>query len=252
LYLRQVALAVRDLDDVVERFCTVFNTEVAHVDPTIGQFGVRHAVIRLGTQYVEVLEPVEDTATMSRFIARRGEGLYMVLLQCDDDRKYRARADELGIRRVLELNEGDYRCFQMHPSDSRTSVMLEIDQQPGAPTGPYYPGGNIVLAPGAEQDGRLTAVSIPTSDPDVLAGRWGELLDHAVDGPAAGLAVQVANAALRFPPGTAAEAVIDVIVGDPSVVLARAAEVGVAHNGVEVSLGGVRFRVSSSSSGRSA
>ncbi|HZZ45335.1 MAG TPA: VOC family protein [Pseudonocardia sp.] len=247
LYLRQVALAVRDLDKVVESFCTVFDTEVAHVDPTIGQFGVQHAVIRLGTQYVEVLAPVEDTATMTRFIARRGEGLYMVLLQCEDDRTYRARADELGIRRILELTEeGDYRCFQMHPSDSRTSVMLEIDQQPGPPTGPYFPGGNIALPADAARDGLITGVSIPSSDADELARRWGQLLDHPVEGPPAGLAVALANAALRFPVGTPADVTIDVSVGDPPAVLARAAKIGLATSGSVVTLGGANFAVSSS------
>jgi hypothetical protein len=244
LYLRQVALAVRDLDKAVDRFCAVFDTEVAHVDPTIGQFGVRHAVVRFGTQYVEILAPVEDTATMARFIARRGEGLYMVLLQCDDDQPYRARADELGIRHIFELAEGDYRCFQMHPSDSRTSVMLEIDQQPGAPTGPYYPAGNVVLAPGAEGDGRITAVSIPGADPDELARRWGQLLSH----PVAGASVPVANAELRFPAGTPADAVVDVAVDDPTAVLARVAEAGLPTTGTSLSLGGVGFRVASGSS----
>jgi hypothetical protein len=238
LYLRQVALAARDLEPVVEDICAVFETEVRHVDPDIGEFGLCNAVISVGSQFVEVVSPLTESASASRFIARRGEGLYALLLQCDDAGEYRARTDELGIRRLMELESGDFRCFQMHPSDARSSVLLEIDQQPGAPRGPYYPGGNIVFEPGAA---RIGAVHIPVADPAQLAARWGQLLGRPLTSDTPG--VDLDNAALRFVGDPTTRAVVEVTVSDGQRAREIAAGRGLLTADDTVTVGGLDFRI---------
>ena len=246
LYLRQVALAARDLDKTVDHICAVFDTDVRHRDTSIAEFGLHNAVIGLGAQFMEVVSPLNDAASASRFIERRGEGLYALLLQCEDDEHHRARIDELGIRRLMELEHGDFRCFQLHPSDARTSVLLEIDRQPDPPHGRYYPGGNTAPPPGASKAGRLTGVTIPGPDPGQLAARWAQLLGRPLASDAA--SVDLDNASLRFPAGEPAGATVDVVVPDPDrateVAAARGLEVGPGR----VTIGGLHFSLTSSES----
>jgi hypothetical protein len=195
LYLRQLVLAVFDLDRAVDDACAVFDTKVLHTDPAVASYGVRNAVIPIGTQYLELMEPLTDAAPAARFLTRHGAGLYAVLLQCDDDRPYRHTAQRLGIRSILEHESGDFRCVQLHPVDAGLPVILEIDQQPGAPHGPYYPAGNDTPEPGACDRARVVGLELPAAAPREMAARWRELLTLPAQDSAT---VPLDNAVLRF------------------------------------------------------
>lgn len=198
LYLRQIVLAVVDLAKAAEDLCHVFETDIVHTDPSVSQFGLRNAVVRLGSQFVELVTPLDDSAPINRYLSRHGEGLYAVLLQCDDDLAYRRRADELGIRRVMELEAGDFRCFQLHPSDAGISVILEIDRQPNGPYGAYYPGGGGSAAVGASASPVITDISMVAPDPDKVAKRWGQLLLRSATIDSTHAVMPLDNAELRF------------------------------------------------------
>ena len=97
--IRQVALATRELEPVVEDLCTVLGVEVAYSDPAIKVFGLRNVVMPIGDTFLEVLTPVEPDTAAGRFLDRRGgDGGYMVILQTDDLDAERKRMTELGVR----------------------------------------------------------------------------------------------------------------------------------------------------------
>jgi hypothetical protein len=239
LYLRQLVLAVADLDRVLDDACAIFATKMLHSDPEVGEFGVRNAVFALGTQYIELLAPLTHTAPVARFLARHGEGLYAVMLQCEDDRPYRSTAQTLGIRAILDLERGDYRCCQLHPVDAGLPVILEIDQQPGGPSGPYYPAGNGIPEQGSSGRSRIDAICLAVPDPEVVAGRWRRLLNLATAPEAA---VPLGNAAIRFATGAGAE--VMAAVTDPVGVLEAAIDRRHALDASAFRLAGVRFRIS--------
>lgn len=179
MYLRQLVLAVEDLDRTVDDACAIFDTKVVHSDPGVAEYGVRNAVIALGNHYIELMEPIDGSAPAARFLARHGEGLYAVLMQCEDYRRYRAIAQGLGVRLILEVEHGNFRCFQLHPTDAQLPVILEIDEQPGGPSGPYYPAGNGFPETGPRPRTGISAVEVVTPRPDRAADRWRQLLGHA-------------------------------------------------------------------------
>ena len=85
----------------------------------------------------------QDVLAGGRYLERRkGDGGYMVILQCDDHPPRKRRVEQLGIRRVMESDTPKYTTMQLHPRDTGGSF-LEIDFQPGgaAPAGRRRPAG---------------------------------------------------------------------------------------------------------------
>ena len=107
--------------------------EVAFNDPGVGVFGLHNAVMPVGNQFVEVVAPIKEGTAAGRYLDRRkGDGGYMVILQCGDDHAARkARlGDELGVRFALAQDGKEYHILQLHPADTGGSF-LEVDQQIG-------------------------------------------------------------------------------------------------------------------------
>ena len=79
--LRQVVMAARDLDPVVDALCGVLGVEVCFRDPNVGVFGLKNALMPLGDAFLEVVCPVQPDASAARYIARKGGDCgYMVII----------------------------------------------------------------------------------------------------------------------------------------------------------------------------
>jgi catechol 2,3-dioxygenase-like lactoylglutathione lyase family enzyme len=177
--LRQIALVAHDLDATVEQLHDVLGIEVAFNDPGVAAFGLRNAVLPIGTQFLEVVSPTRDGTAAGRQLERMGgDGGYMVICHTDDQAPFRARAEALGIRSALEADEHGYEIWQLHPGDTGGSF-LEIDFQPGGedPNGPWMPAGRDWQAHARTDvvDG-ITGVTLAVPEPDATSARWTELL----------------------------------------------------------------------------
>ena len=72
-------------DPIVNDLCELFKFEVAFNDPGVGHFGLENAVIPIGTDFLEIVSPVEADTTAGRFLEKRnGDGGYMIIIQVDD------------------------------------------------------------------------------------------------------------------------------------------------------------------------
>jgi Glyoxalase-like domain len=212
--LRQVALVARDLDAVVQDLHEAFGLEVAFNDPSVGAFGLRNAVLPIGTQFIEVVSPTRDGTAGGRQLERLGgDGGYMVICHTDDHARRRERVEDLGIRIALEADEDNYRIMQLHPADSGGSF-LEIDHQPGGedPNGPWMPAGpDWQRAVRTEIADGIGAVTVQSTDPDKTAARWAEILElEAVDGT-----IALDNATVSFVAGPA-DSLVGVAVTGPT------------------------------------
>jgi hypothetical protein len=182
LRLRQIALVARDRDAVVSQLNAELGVDVAFNDPGVDVFGLHNAVMPIGNQFLEVVAPIKDGTAAGRYLDRRkGDGGYMVILQCDEHAARKARlGDELGVRFAMAHDGKDYKILQLHPADTGGSF-LEVDQQIGGEdmeTGPWEPAGpNWQHARRTEQVGGITAAVIQSDDPARLAARWAELLE---------------------------------------------------------------------------
>jgi hypothetical protein len=251
LRLRQIALVAHELAPVLDDVQAVFGLEVAYRDPSVAQFGLENAVLPVGNQFLEIVAPVQDGTAGGRYLERRkGDGGYMVILQSDDHGPRKARVDELGVRTVLEHDDGAYSIMQLHPRDTGGSF-LEVDEQRGGEdlNGPWAPAG-----PSWQQAIRtdvvrgLAAAEIQAPDPSGLAQRWSDILEVpvAVDGEGR-TALALDNASVRFVPDEDGRGEglggIDVVVADRDRLL-TAAEARRLRTGDDmVSVGGVRVRV---------
>jgi hypothetical protein len=246
--LRQVALASNHLDDVVTAFADVFGLEVAYNDPHIHHYGLRNAVLPAGAAFLEVVEPVRDDASAARFLKRRGDAGYMVILQDADAQAHRARLLDMGVRVVDDIDQRDYRASHFHPADFG-GVLASIDQQRSAPDyletyGDWMPAGPDWHGARTDDVLDLVGITLTAPDPDALARRWSELLDQPLDATDPRL-LRLARGEIRFAGGPAGQgtsiAVIEMKVANLDDVLRRAADAGLDVTPEGILIGGVRF-----------
>ena len=246
--LRQVALASRHLDQVIKAFEDVFGLKVAYNDPGVGHYGLRNAVLPVGAGFLEVVEPVRDDASAARFIARRGDAGYMVILQDADAEAHRSRLAAMGVRVVDDIDRRDYRASHFHPADFG-GVLASIDQQRSAPDylepyGDWMPAGPDWRAALSTDVIDLVSVTLASPDPEALANRWSALLDLPLD-PADGRRLPLARGEIRFTDGPqgqgTAVAAVGLTVADRAEVLRRAEKAGLDVNADGILIGGVRF-----------
>ncbi|MEZ5217589.1 MAG: VOC family protein [Ilumatobacteraceae bacterium] len=142
LRLRQVALVAHELEPSFDELHTRLQLEVAHRDPAVGAFGLHNVVLPVGNQFLEIVAPTREGTAAGRYLERRrGDGGYMIILQCDDHAPVKQRVEQLGVRTALAQDTDEYRLLQLHPADTG-GTFLEIDQQLAAGgDDPWYPAG---------------------------------------------------------------------------------------------------------------
>jgi hypothetical protein len=202
LRLKQLALVARNLPPIVEEMREVFGLEVGFRDPGVRVFGLENAIFPVTNQFIEVVSPIQDGTAGGRYLDRRnGDGGYMVILQCDDHAPRKKRVGELGIRKVMEQDEPEYKIMQLHPRDTGGSF-LEIDVQVGGENinGPWHPAGrNWKSAVRTDVVRALAAAEIQSPEPDALASRWSSILDLPLKPDAIGHpSLRLENATIRF------------------------------------------------------
>ena len=246
--LRQVALASSHLNDVIEAFADVFGLKVAYNDPGVGHYGLRNAVLSAGPAFLEVVEPLRDDASAARFIKRRGDTGYMVILQDRDAAAHRARLVSLGVRVIDDIDHPDYRASHFHPADFG-GVLVSIDEQRGASDyleayGDWMPAGQAWRATRTDEVMDLVGITLVAPDPDALARRWSELLGQPLD-PADARLLRLARGDIRFAGGAGQAtsiAAITLRVANLDETLRRAGDAGLDVTPEGIMIGGVRFR----------
>jgi hypothetical protein len=172
--LRQAVLVASELEPAVSRLREALGLGEPFADPGVGVFGLSNAVLALGSDFLEVVAPTQPGTAAGRHLERRGEGGYMLIVQVDDLAAARARARELGIRTVWEIDLPDIGGTHLHPADVGGTI-LSIDQ-PVPPEswrwgGPAWTGQAERGAPG-----RLRGATLQVPDPEAAAARWARLL----------------------------------------------------------------------------
>jgi len=117
--IRQFVIVARDLEKVVGDLTAVLGIEVAFNDPSVREFGLRNAIMPVGDTFLEVVSPVDPDATAKRYLERRrGDGGYMLIIQCDDLDRDRERVGSIGVRTVWKADLAAIRGTHLHPKDT--------------------------------------------------------------------------------------------------------------------------------------
>jgi hypothetical protein len=247
--MRQICLVARDLAPVVVVFRDVFGLEVCHRDPGVGKYGLENALFPVGNGFLEVVAPVRDGTTAGRYLERRrGDGGYMVITQCEDLARRRARCEAVGVRVANEIRYPDYQELQLHPRDVGAAMLSFSWQQGGeAADGPWHPAASQgTSAREGAVIGAMKGAELQSEDPERLAHRWSDVMELPVsrdEGSRPLIALD--DARLRFVPATDGRgeglAGLDLECADKARVHARARARGLAAEGGIVATCGMRF-----------
>jgi methylmalonyl-CoA epimerase len=94
--------------------------------------GVRSVMIPLGDSRLRLLEPLDKTSSVARFLEQHGEGVHHVALHVDDISSTFEEMKQAGFRLLsdeIEIGAGGRLHFLVDPS-ATNGVLLEICQDP--------------------------------------------------------------------------------------------------------------------------
>lgn len=125
-----IGIAVRSIDANIALYRDVFGLEFLGTEEVEAQ-GVRVAFFQIGESMIELLEPLDESGPIARFLERNGEGVHHIAAGCEDIEAGRARMTEHQIRLLsdepLDGAHGKIISF-MHPSDTGR-VLFELTQR---------------------------------------------------------------------------------------------------------------------------
>jgi hypothetical protein len=178
--LRQAVLVAGELEPAAAALRSALALGEPFRDPGVGMFGLANVVFALGDCFLEVVSPKQPDTAAGRYLARHGDGGYMVIFDLEDLEGARERAAGLGVRVVWQIDLPDISGTHLHPGDM-SGAIVSIDRS--EPYGTWRWGGpDWTGRTGAGAPGRLAGITVAVADPAAVAQRWGEVLGVPVEG----------------------------------------------------------------------
>jgi methylmalonyl-CoA/ethylmalonyl-CoA epimerase len=79
----ELSVVVRDLDAAIDRYTRLFGLKV-HTRGESQEFGFRNAILPTGIGHIELLQPTDPDKPIGKYLARHGEGVYLVGFETKD------------------------------------------------------------------------------------------------------------------------------------------------------------------------
>ena len=115
----ELSIVVKDLDAAIDRYAKLFDTKV-HKRGESKEFGFKNAILPLGNGHIEFLQPTDPDKAVGKFLAKNGEGVYLVGFECQDVPGATAHLKAQGAR-VSGRND----IAWVHPADAH-GVFVEL------------------------------------------------------------------------------------------------------------------------------
>jgi hypothetical protein len=173
--LRQAVLVAGELEPVANTLRSSLGLGEPFRDPGVATFGLHNVVFALGDCFLEVVSPTQADTAAGRYLARHGgDGGYMAIFDLEDLEGARARAEQLGVRVVWQIDLPDIAATHLHPADMRGAIVSLDRSQPYGSWrwgGPQWTG-----RVGSGPPGRLRGITIAVGEPVAVASRWAQVL----------------------------------------------------------------------------
>ena len=79
----ELSVVVRDLEAAVKRFETLFGLKV-YSRTESREFGFKNAILPLGKGHIELMQPIDPSKAVARYLETHGEGVYLVGFDVED------------------------------------------------------------------------------------------------------------------------------------------------------------------------
>jgi methylmalonyl-CoA/ethylmalonyl-CoA epimerase len=127
-----IAIAVNDANRAVENYKKILKIDKIDVEEVPNE-KVKVVILNLEDTRLELIEPLEDTSPISKFLKERGEGIHHIAITADEIESDVNHAKENGMKFLGELRTGSYgrKITFIHPK-SLNGVLVEFCQAPPA------------------------------------------------------------------------------------------------------------------------
>ena len=125
-----IAIAVNDANTALENYKKILKIDKIDVEEVPNE-KVKVVMLNLEDTRLELIEPLEDSSPISKFLKERGEGIHHIAITADEIESDVNHAKENGMRFLGELRSGSYgrKITFIHPK-SLNGVLVEFCQAP--------------------------------------------------------------------------------------------------------------------------
>lgn len=126
--LDHIVHGVRDLDEVAKWWQEVFRVEPLFSEPLMEKYGVKDLYLNFGNAWVELMQPLEGEEGLTRFLERKGEGVFFIAFEVENLAMGLDHLKAKGVR-LVEL-WGDAReegLVFLHPKDCNGVYICLVD-----------------------------------------------------------------------------------------------------------------------------
>lgn len=129
--IEHIGIAVKDIESSNQLFSSLFNVTGPYKMEEVESEGVKTSFFRNGPNKIELLQGTNEDDAISKYIAKRGEGIHHIAFDVADIKTEMARLKSEGF---ILLNEepkkgadNKWVCF-VHPK-SANGVLIELCQE---------------------------------------------------------------------------------------------------------------------------
>jgi methylmalonyl-CoA/ethylmalonyl-CoA epimerase len=125
-----IAIAVNDANSALENYKKILKIDKIDVEEVPNE-KVKVVMLNLEDTRLELIEPLDDTSPISKFLKERGEGIHHIAITADEIESDVNHAQENGMRFLGDLRTGSYgrKITFIHPK-SLNGVLVEFCQAP--------------------------------------------------------------------------------------------------------------------------
>ena len=125
-----IAIAVNDANSALENYKKILKIDKIEAEEVPNE-KVKVVMLNLEDTRLELIEPLDDTSPISKFLKERGEGIHHIAITADEIESDVSHAKENGMRFLGDLRTGSYgrKITFIHPK-SLNGVLVEFCQAP--------------------------------------------------------------------------------------------------------------------------